>query len=82
MKKLHGLYHYLSTSVRAEIRGTSPERFLNLCARHEIDVWGIEYREPNCLRISMPGLFYPLRRSRGAVPAGSGLSGEAACIME
>lgn len=53
MKKLHGLYHYLSTSVRAEIRGTSPERFLNLCARHEIDVWGIEYREPNCLRISM-----------------------------
>ncbi len=53
MKKLHGLYNYLSTSVRVEIRGTSPERFLNLCSLHEIDVWGIEYREPNCLRVSM-----------------------------
>ncbi len=53
MKKLQSFAHYLSTSVRAEIRGTSPERFLNLCAQHEIHVWGIEYRESNCLRVSM-----------------------------
>lgn len=38
---IHTLIRYLSGYVRIQIRGYSPERFLNLCCYHQICFWGL-----------------------------------------
>ena len=53
MKNLFKFHHYIQTAVRVELRGTSPQRFLTLCAQCEIEIWAIEFVEENCLRVSM-----------------------------
>ena len=38
---IHILLRYLSGYVKIQIRGYSPERFLNLCCYHQIRFWGL-----------------------------------------
>ena len=38
---IHCLIRYLSGYVKIQIKGYSPERFLNLCCYHRIRFWGL-----------------------------------------
>jgi similar to stage IV sporulation protein len=65
------LIAFLLGHLRLDVRGRSPERFLNLCLEAEIALWDIE-RTPDALRteIAVPSFFRlrPLaRRSRARV---------------
>ena len=40
-------------SVRLEVSGAFPERFLNLCAQRGILFWDVEWLEPTCLRLTL-----------------------------
>ena len=39
--QIHCLIRYLSGYVKIQIKGYSPERFLNLCCYHRIRFWGL-----------------------------------------
>ncbi len=47
------LINFLRGSVRLEITGAFPERFLNLCAQRGVLFWGVEWREAGVLRITV-----------------------------
>lgn len=53
MSALLAFGDYLRTQVRAEVRGTSPARFLNLCAANGLDFWNVEYIDENALRLTL-----------------------------
>ncbi len=50
---LKGFHNYIRGSVRCEVSGVRPERFLNKCVDAGIDFWEVAYRTPNCLALSM-----------------------------
>lgn len=47
------ILNFLLGYVLVEVRGSYPERFFNLCARHGIEFWGMENRELGVFRIKM-----------------------------
>ncbi len=53
MTGLYAVGDYLRTQVRAEVHGTSPARFLNLCAAGKLDFWDVEYIDENTLRVTL-----------------------------
>ena len=36
------ILRFLRGYVKIRIKGYSPERFLNLCSHHQIDIWGLQ----------------------------------------
>lgn len=50
---LRGLVNYLRGSVRLEVSGAFPERFLNLCAQRGIPFWDVEWLDANNLRLTV-----------------------------
>ena len=47
------LINLLRGSVRLEVAGAFPERFLNLCAQRGVAFWGVEWRDGNVLRVTV-----------------------------
>ena len=47
------LVNALRGSVRLEVEGAFPERFLNLCAQRGILFWNVEWMEPTRLRLTV-----------------------------
>ena len=43
--------NYLRGSVRAEVTCPYPERFINLCAQHDIEFWDLEKIKPDVMRV-------------------------------
>lgn len=39
------LMHYLFGYIKIELNGFSPERFLNLCRAHHLEIWGLEHHK-------------------------------------
>ncbi len=50
---LRKIINLLRGSIRLEVSGAFPERFLNLCAQNGVAFWGVEWREPTCLRLTL-----------------------------
>ena len=50
---MHKLINFMRGSVRLEVTGAFPERFLNLCAQRGVQFWGVEWREDRVLRITV-----------------------------
>lgn len=46
------LLHYLFGYIQIELNGFSPERFLNLCRSHHLEIWGLEHHK-DCYRFYM-----------------------------
>ena len=49
---VRGLMHSLQGTVQLEMKGFSPERFLNLCSLNGIEIWDLVYEDGRC-RLSM-----------------------------
>ncbi len=45
--------NFLRGSVRLEVAGPFPERFLNLCAQNGVPFWGVEWVDQTCLRLNV-----------------------------
>ena len=63
---LQRLVNALRGSVRLEVEGAFPERFLNLCAQRGVLFWNVEWLEPTRLRLTVARLVkrYAAGRSR------------------
>ena len=47
------LINFMRGSVRLEVTGAFPERFLNLCAQRGVLFWAVEWREDKVLRVTV-----------------------------
>lgn len=47
------IINYLRGSVRLELTGAFPERFLNLCATENVPFWQVEQPDPHTLRVTL-----------------------------
>lgn len=52
---LQKMINFLRGSVRVEVAGPFPERFLNLCAQRSIAFWGVEWLPGGGLRLVVAG---------------------------
>lgn len=48
--------NYLRGSVRLELTGAFPERFLNICAAENVPFWKVEQSDPHTLRVTLATL--------------------------
>ena len=67
---LQKLINCLRGSVRLEVSGAFPERFVNLCAQRGIPFWGMEWLDANTLRLTV---------TRGSARAAAGLGERVQC---
>ena len=49
------LINFFRGSVRLEVTGAFPERFLNLCAQHRVPFWGVEWLGEEAVRLTVAG---------------------------
>lgn len=49
------IINYLRGSVRLEVSGPFPERFLNLCAQRGVGFWDVEWLDGGAVRLTVPG---------------------------
>ncbi|MCI8478354.1 MAG: sporulation protein YqfD [Oscillospiraceae bacterium] len=49
------LINFLRGSIRLEVTGAFPERFLNLCAQHRVPFWGVEWLGEGTVRLTVAG---------------------------
>lgn len=45
--------NFFRGSVRLEVSGAFPERFLNLCAQNGVVFWAVEWQDEHCLRLTV-----------------------------
>lgn len=71
---LKRMVNALRGSVRLEVSGAFPERFLNLCAQRGIVFWNVEWLEATRLRLTVTrqGSGRPGAGGQGAVYRGAG----------
>lgn len=50
---MQNIINFLRGSVRLEVTGAFPERFLNLCAQNGVAFWGVEWPEAGELRVTV-----------------------------
>jgi similar to stage IV sporulation protein len=70
---LQKLINCLRGSVRLEVSGAFPERFLNLCAQRGVLFWGVEWLDSNTLRLTV---------TRGGAREAGALAGRVQCEMK
>jgi len=51
------ILRFLRGYVKIRIKGYSPERFLNLCSHHQIDIWGLQPCKNSCEKNAHEGRF-------------------------
>lgn len=49
------LINFFRGSVRVEVKGAFPERFLNLCAQQRVAFWGVEWLGEGAVRLTVAG---------------------------